>query len=81
MKGKLVIRRPKDSDYMYIDNSSRKKLSRYMIDNKIPRQYRNSLLILAEADNVLYIIGGRMGRRCYVDENSNHIIEINLIGV
>lgn len=81
MEDKLAIRRPQDGDYLYIGNSARKKLSRYMIDNKIPRQYRDSLLIFAEGNNALYIAGGRMGRRCYVDENSNHIIEINLIGV
>lgn len=78
MKDKLVFRRTQDNDYYTIGDGHRKKVSRYMIDEKIPRRYRDSLFVLAEGDNVLYIAGGRTGDGCYVDEYSGNILEVVL---
>lgn len=78
MKDKLVFRRTQDNDYYTIGDSHRKKVSRYMIDEKIPRRYRDRLFVLAEGDNVLYIAGGRAGNGCYVDEHSGNILEVAL---
>lgn len=78
MKDKLVFRRPRENDYYTMGDSRRKKVSRYMIDEKIPRRYRSSLFVLAEDDNVLYIAGGRTGNGCYVDEHSGNILEVAL---
>ncbi len=79
MKDKMVFRRPRDNDYYYIGDGRRKKVSRYMIDEKIPRRYRNRLIVLAAGDNVLYIVGGRTGSGCYVDENSKDILSIDIL--
>ena len=79
MKDKMVFRRPRDNDYYYIGDGRRKKVSRYMIDEKIPRRYRNRMFVLAAEDNVLYIVGGRAGNGFYVDENSKNILEIDIL--
>lgn len=78
IKGKLVLRRPGDNDYYIIGDSHTKKVSRYMIDEKIPRQYRDRIFVLAEGDNILYIVGGRTGSGCYVDGDTGNILEITL---
>lgn len=79
MKDKMALRRPQANDYYFIGDHRRKKVSRYMIDEKIPRQYRNRIFVFAEGENVLYIVGGRAGNGCYVDESSKNILVINIM--
>ena len=62
-----------------LDGGKKKKLSRYLIDEKIPRQYRKNILVIAEGNNVLYIVGGKMGKGCYVTEDSYNILEVKYI--
>lgn len=76
MKDKMMFRRPRCNDFYYMGDGRRKKVSRYMIDEKIPRRYRDRIVVLADGDNVLYIVGGRAGAGCYVDENSKNILEV-----
>ena len=75
----LKIRQIQSEDYFLLDDGKKKKLSRYMIDEKIPRQYRDNLLVVADGSNVLYVIGGRMGKGCYVNETTDNILEIKYL--
>ena len=58
IKDIVLIRGPLDGDYIQIDKDGHcKKLSRYFIDEKIPRQERKGMLVLADQNHVLWVIG------------------------
>jgi len=75
----LKIRQSQNDDYFMIGDGKKKKMTRYMIDEKIPRQYRENLLVVADGNKVLYVIGGRMGKDCFVSEDTVNVLEIKYL--
>ncbi len=74
IKDKISIRRAESSDYYRIGDSGKKKLSRYMIDKKIPRSCRDRLLVMASGNEVLWIVGGHMSASAYVSETTKEVL-------
>ena len=74
----MIIRKSMAQDYICIGGNKNKKLTRYMIDSKIPRRYRNNILVMAEGNRVLWIIGGRSSMDCYVEDDTEHILQVTL---
>ena len=58
----LVIRHRRPGDHVKL-SGGRRKLSRWLIDNKVPREDRNSLNVLASGSNILWVqgLGGASG--------------------
>lgn len=78
ISSKMIIRKSMAQDYICIGGNKNKKLTRYMIDSKIPRRYRNNILVMAEGNRVLWIIGGRSSMDCYVEDDTEHILQVTL---
>ena len=79
--GELYIRTRKTGDFMIVDeNSSHKKLSRVMIDDKIPREQRNCVLVAACGSEVLWIIGGRINQRVKISGQTKRVLELKYQG-
>ncbi|MCR5587420.1 MAG: tRNA lysidine(34) synthetase TilS [Lachnospiraceae bacterium] len=71
----LVLRYPKEGDYILLSRGMEKKLSRIMIDLKIPREDRKNLLVLASGSHVVWIPElNRVSAGAYVDEKTKRII-------
>lgn len=75
---KIIVRRPMTGDYIVIDGGRHKKLTRYIIDAKIPRRYRDNLLVVASESHVLWVVGGRGSMGCYVDEDTASLLCISI---
>lgn len=54
----------------------RKKLERYFIDRKVPPPERDRIPVMAQGAEVLWVIGGRMGRSGMITESTRTIVEI-----
>ncbi|BCJ92644.1 tRNA(Ile)-lysidine synthase [Anaerocolumna cellulosilytica] len=81
IKNTVLIRTRKTGDYLQIDaKGSRKKLKSLFIDEKIPREKRELLPLLADGPHIMWIIGGRMSEAYKVDEETKVILEIHLDG-
>lgn len=52
----------------------------YLIDRKIPRQERDFLGLLAEGNEILWIIGDRISQKYKVSEETRHILHIQIKG-
>ena len=78
INGNISLRTPQPDDYIFIDDRRRKKLGRYMIDSKIPRLYRERMLVLASGNEILWIVGSRTSPRYYVGETSRSVLEFSL---
>ena len=81
IKNSLVIRTRKQGDFLVIDkNGGRKKLKDYMIDQKIPRQERDSIPLLASGPEIFWVAGHRISESCKIDNNTRHVLHIQITG-
>ncbi len=77
----LNIRTRQTGDYFTFNTAlSKKLLQDYMIDNKIPRQERDHIWLLAEEKHILWVIGYRISTYYKVDENTRYILQVRFRG-
>ena len=78
IKGALSVRTRESGDYLMIAGGKRKLLKRFFIDEKIPEEKRASILLLAEGDHVLWVIGSRISEFYKITENTRTILEVQV---
>lgn len=80
----LTLRTRRTGDYLSIRDGeggiSRKSLKNYMITEKIPRTGRDNIPVLAEDEHVLWLAGYRISEYYKIDENTKHILQVQLTG-
>ena len=59
LSGVPVWRKREPGDYLYV-GQGRQKLKDFFINRKVPREERDSLMLLADGSHVLWIVGHRM---------------------
>lgn len=79
MGDKLNIRRIASEDYFFIAGGRKKTMTRYMIDEKIPRMYRDKLLVAAEGSKVMWVIGGRVSEEFFLTDNTDKVLMMNVV--
>lgn len=93
IKNTVLIRTRNEGDFIQINPvvstagsttvgtaNCRKKIKSLFIDEKIPREKRDSLPLLADGAHIMWVIGGRMSEAYKVDEKTKVILEINVDG-
>lgn len=81
IKNKLYIRTRKSGDYLIIDEKgNRKKLTRIMIDDKIPGEERGDIPLVAAEDEILWITGGRMNEKYKITSRTKRVLEVQYQG-
>lgn len=79
IKCKLCLRTRQAGDYFIMDKEGRHKtLKRYFIDEKIPAERREQILLLAEESHVLWMIGGRISEACKVTAKTKRVLVVQL---
>lgn len=77
---RLVVRTRRDGDYIVVNSDGgRKKLKDYFIDEKIPAGLRDSVLLLADGNRIMWVIGYRIGEDCKVTDKTQKIIKITYL--
>lgn len=77
MKDNVCLRTRKTGDYLIVNqDGGRKKLKDYMIDQKIPREERDQILVVAEGSHVLWVVGWRISEAAKVTAGSKRILKI-----
>ena len=61
-------------------NGKSQKLSDFLINNKVPKEYRTDLAVAADDNGILWIPGLRAAHRCAVNEETRRIIIIHIRG-
>lgn len=75
VKGNLFIRNRKDGDrFIPLGMKGNKKLKDYFIDNKVEREKRNTIPILCDEENIIWIVGMRLSELYKVDKNTKRIL-------
>ena len=73
-----VLRARQEGDRFSTLPGTHKKLKDYLIDEKVPRDARDRLMLVAAGPEVLWVIGMRMNESCKVTEETEEILEITV---
>lgn len=76
----LSVRNRRTGDYITLKSGGRKTVKAFMIDEKIPREKRDKILLLAEGSHVLWIVGYRISEYYKVTERTKNILQVQLDG-
>lgn len=81
ISGMLEFRYPKEGDYFLLDTAgNRKKLSRFLIDEKVSREKRSTLWVLAQGAHILWIPElGRCSAGYYVTESTSQVLHARIM--
>lgn len=79
IKDSVIIRTYRPGDYITVSRSGgTKKLNRYFIDEKIPAGRRGQILLAADGNHILWVIGYRQGCGYEVTAQTERILEITV---
>jgi len=74
----LQLRLWQNSDrFQPLGMNGHKKMSDFLIDNKVDRFQKNNQFVLAEKNDVFWVCGQRISDRIKVTENTNHLAELS----
>ena len=84
IKKQLVFRFRQKGDYLSLSDGKggiiHKSLKEYMITEKILREKRGRILMLAEERHVLWLAGYRISEYYKVNENTKRVLQVKLLG-
>lgn len=73
-----VVRTREEGDYLLINSSMQKKsLKDYFINEKIPKDERNGILLLADGSHIMWVLGKRISEYYKVTENTKRVLEVS----
>ncbi len=79
IKSNVVFRTRKPGDYITIHEDGRtQKLKSYFINEKIPKEKRDKILLVADGNHILWIVGYRADISYQVKEHTKHVLEIQI---
>jgi tRNA(Ile)-lysidine synthase len=78
IKGTLYARLPEPTDYFIMnEKGSKKKLSRYFIDCKIPEEQRKNSMVIAFEHEVIWLVGGRRCENHKVNSSTRRVLSVS----
>ncbi|MGN0467022.1 MAG: tRNA lysidine(34) synthetase TilS [Lachnospiraceae bacterium] len=82
IKPNVVFRHRRAGDYLIMNAKGEKKsLKRLFIDEKIPRQERDNILLLADGSHIIWIVGSRISEYYKVTDATRDILVIQAIPI
>ena len=76
IKNTPLLRKRASGDYLEAVKGKRKKLARYLIDEKIPRDQRDGCVLLADGSHIMWVVGGRISEYYKVTEDTRRILVV-----
>ncbi len=78
----VLLRYRRAGDYLTVNDSlQRKSLKDYMINEKIPKEERDKMVLLADGEHVIWLPGYRISAYFKVSETTKYILEISIINL
>ena len=75
--GTLSFRHPEDGDYIVTrSDGGRKKLSRFFTDNKVERDRRPDMIVVADGNEIVWGVGLRLSERYKITDATKRIMSI-----
>lgn len=81
IKGDIMVRTREAGDYIAIDETGKtQKLKSYFINEKVPKEERNQIPLVADGNHIIWIVGHRISAAYKVTGNTRRILEIQIEG-
>lgn len=81
IKFTLQVRTRQSGDYIVVDEKgSKKKLKDYFINEKVPRSYRDQVLLVADGSHIIWIVGYRMSAQYKLTKETKRMVTIAFTG-
>ena len=78
--GTLCIRNRQEGDRLVVNaQGGSRKLKDYLIDEKVPREERDGIPLLAAGGQILWVVGYRISEEAKVTEQTRRILEITAL--
>ena len=80
LNGDLIIRNRLDGDiFSPIGLKGSKKLKEYFIDDKIPREERDGVQLIADGKEIVWVIGKRLSEKYKITDKTEDVIMIKIM--
>lgn len=63
-----------------LPDGKKKTVARYMIDEKIPRDQRDQIPVLADGSHILWVIGYRISEYYKITDTTKRILQVKVNG-
>ncbi len=80
IKCALSVRYRETGDYMTLAGGGKKTIKAFMIDEKIPKEEREKIPLVAEGSHVLWVIGHRISEYYKITDDTHTVIQMQLDG-
>ena len=78
IKNGLQIRTHKSLDYIRLKSGS-KKLKKLFTDDKISKAIRDTIPLIADGNEIVWVVGNRLNYDYYVTEHTDEVLEIKIL--
>ena len=78
IKQGMVLRNRKPGDYLANGAGSHKKLKDYFIDQKVPREDRDRMILLADGNHIMWAVGMRISEEYKITEQTRRILKVQM---
>lgn len=81
INGTLMLRTRQEGDFLMVQNGQHKKsLKRFFIDEKIPADVRDTMMLLADGSHIVWVVGKRISEYYKVSDTTKNILEVKYEG-
>lgn len=81
IKNSPILRHRRPGDYITVDGQgSRQKLKKFFINEKIPKEKRDSVWLIADGEEIMWIVGYRQNKAYQITDKTRNIMEIEIYG-
>ncbi len=77
IKGNLVFRKPESQDVIRFFGGS-KTVKKFCVDEKIPQEERQEILVMTDKEQVMWILGYRMSESFKLSEMTNMALQVSI---
>lgn len=77
----VLLRNRETGDYLEINKDhGRKTLQDYLVNEKVPKEQRDQVAVLADGSHILWVVGKRMSEYYKVTETTKRILKVQVCG-